>query len=161
MTKRVKFLSLIMALAMLVASFGAPASTYAASASPKTVYSAVKKAYGKKFPMASGSKSISSSELGVSKKWFKTAYGRQKGTKTRYIVYIAKAGSTSKAKKIQSALNKYIKNERQSMGMYLSSKGKKLYANAKVGKKGKYVYLVMVDTNSNTKAISAIKKALS
>lgn len=160
MTKRVKILSLFMALVMLFASFGAPTSAYAASPSPKTVYSKVKSAYGKSFPLSSKAKTLSSSELGVSKKWFKSAYGKQKGTKTKYMIYIAKAGSTKNAKKIESALKKYVKNEKLSLNMYLSDKGKKLFNNAKVGRKGKYVYLVMLDTNKNSKAVSAINKAL-
>jgi hypothetical protein len=163
MTKRIKFLSLFMAFIMLFASFSAPATSYAASSKPKQAYSAVKKAYGNSFPLKSDSKTktISSKELGVSKSLYKTCYGKTRGTKTKYILYVAQATSTKNAKKIQSKLKTYVNTESQSMAMYLSEKGKKLFKNAKVGRKGKYVYLVMLDTSGNKKAISAIKDAVS
>lgn len=161
MTKSVKLLSLISVLIIMVSSLAVPFTAMAAAkVSPSTVYTAVKKAYSKNFPLDSNSKVLSSSSVGVSKKDYSSYYGRYKGTKTKYLIFIAKANDSSSAKKIKSQLNNYVKTESKSMENYLTSQGKKLYKNAKVGSKGNYVYLVMLDTQSNKKAVDAINKSV-
>lgn len=161
MTKKSRLLSLFLAFVMLFSAVGIGSNAYAASTTPYSCYTAVSRAYGKKFPLAKGNSTLSSSELGVPKKCYVKCYGKKKGSsKQKYMLYVVQAKSSKDVKTIKSRLNSYVKNEQRSMNNYLSSTGKKLYKNAKVGSKGKYVYFVMLDTSSNKKAVNAIKKAI-
>ena len=58
-------------------------------------------------------------------------------------------------------MKKYVINEYKSNLSYHSEYGKTLLKKAKVGSKGKYVYLFVLDTASNKKAINAFKNSLS
>lgn len=167
MTKTKKLIALILAVLTILASFTLTANAaQIASKTPASAYAAVKKAYGNSFPLTSknrikGKKRI----MGVKVADCSSYYAASKITggsnnQCEYAIFICKAKSTAKAKKIKTSLNNYISNEEQSMANYLSAKGKKLFKNAKVGRIGKYVYLVMIDTSKNAKAVKAINKTL-
>lgn len=160
MVKHSKLFSLILALLMAFSSVMLPATAFAADATPAKVYTAVKKAYGKKFPLSQNAKNLNPKAFGISKKKYSSYYAKYKGNnKSKYMIFIAKANKMSDARSMKKSLENYLNVESRSMNNYLSANGKKLYKNAKVGSKGKYVYLVMLDTNSNKKAVNAIKKA--
>ena len=58
-------------------------------------------------------------------------------------------------------MKKYVINEYNGNINYHSDLGNQLLKNARVGSKGKYVYLFVLDTDGNKKAISAFKESLS
>lgn len=151
-----KILCILLAVLTIASVFSVSVSAYAASATPKTVYSKVQKAYGKSFPLKSGAKKMSYTELNVSKKYISSYVAYQKGTKDRRMIFIAKAKSTANAKSIKKQLTTYLNYEKHNG--YLNATGKKVVKNAKIGIKGKYVYIVMLDTTGNKKAITAINK---
>ena len=158
-----RLLSFIIVLTLV---FGA---TMAVSASESTAYNAVKSSYGKKFPLKSKNaiktarKNIFgkySTVLGVSAKNFKSYKAARKSNgKSEYICAIFKATKKAKVKTIKASLNKYVAKEKSSGRNYFSKKGKSLLAKAKVGSKGNYVYLFVLDTKGNSKAIKAFKRA--
>jgi hypothetical protein len=162
-----RVLAFILAVVSLLSAFTMSANAaQITSKTPASAYAAVKKAYGSSFPLTSknrikGKKRI----MGVKISDCSSYYAASKTTggsnsQKEYAIFICKAKSTAKAKKIKTSLANYLKNEEQSMSNYLSATGKKLFKNAKTGRIGKYVYLVMIDTNKNTKAVNAIKKTL-
>lgn len=159
----VRIISVIMALVAVVGSFSVQSTVYAASKSPVTAYAAAKKAYGKSFPLSTSNRiSGKSVVLGVKTADCESYYAAQKfssSSKEVYEIFICKVKKGKKSS-VKSQLKKHIKNEKTSMKSYLSKKGKKLFSNYKVGSVGNYVYLVMVDTKRNSKAVKAIKKNL-
>lgn len=161
--RTVRILSLILALVALMGSFSAGETVFAASKTPVAAYAAVKKAYGNSFPLYTSNRiSGRSKVLGVTTSNCSSYYAAQRFTKNSkevYEIFICKAKSGKKSS-IKSQLSKHLKNEKGSMNNYLSAKGKKLFGNAKVGSVGSFVYMVMVDTSSNSKAVKAIKKTL-
>ena len=135
------------------------------------LYNAVKKTYGSSFPL-SGNNMINterknifgqySTVLGVSAKYFSDFKAAKKSnSKEEYICFVCKASSGSNVKNIKAGLKKFVANEAKSNTNYFAAKGKKLISQAKIGSKGKYVYLFVLDTGSNKKAIEAFKKAVS
>ncbi len=166
MTKTNRVLSVFLVLVTLFTMFGFSQTAYAGTTKSQSAYNAVSKAYGKKFPLTSKNKIKSKTRvMGVRTSYMKNYYAasatKGKGkSQAKYTVFICEAKNKSNVNKIKSALEDYVENEEISMSSYLSKTGKKLYKNAKVGTKGKYVYLVMLDTSKNTKAIKALKKAL-
>lgn len=160
----VRIISILLAVVSVFASFSAGNEAYAAAKkSPVVSYAAVKKAYGKSFPLSTknrikGRKNI----LGVNTSNCSGYYAAQKfGNKNKevYEIFICKA-KKGKKNTVKNQLKSHVKNEKTSMQSYLSKKGKKLFSNYKVGTSGDYVYLVMVDTSGNKKAVNAIKKSL-
>ena len=163
----VKCIAVLMALITLFSccGVGALAAAPTGKKTPAAAYAAVKKAYGKSMPLSSknrikGKKRI----MGVKTADCESYYAclKIKGGKdsqSEYAIFICKAKS-DKVKTISSALKKYLKNEQQSMNNYLSPTGKKLFKNAKVGTVGQFVYLVMLDTAGNKKAVNAIRNTL-
>ena len=161
-----KVLSLLIVATLVLGVFGY--SQVETKASAGSAFNAVKSAYGKKFPLKSSNminttrKNIFgrySKVLGVSAKNF-TSYkaARKSNGKTEYIAAIFRAGK-GKVSKIKKALKKYVKKERSSNRNYFSNKGKRLLSRAKVGSKGRYVYLFILDVRGNKKAVSAFKRA--
>lgn len=137
-------------------------------ASESSAYSAVKSAYGSSFPLTDSNlittprKNVFgkySTVLGVSGKNFSSYKAARKAGKDKeYICAIFKAPSKKKAKKIVKSLKKYVSKEKSGNANYFSSYGKSLLNNAKVGRKGKYAYLFVLDTSKNSKAVAAFKK---
>ena len=140
------------------------------AASVSSIYSAVKNAYGSEFPF-SASNEIKVSEknafggyskvLGVSTEHMKSykAY-RKADSQSQYICFVCKVTEKSKVKAIKQTLKSYVANEKKSNENYYSSTGKELISNAKIGSKKKYVYLFMIDTGKNEKAVTAFDNAL-
>ena len=166
------WLSLLLAVCLLAASVTVgqrPAQAKATSTAK--VFAAVKDAYSSSFPLSNNNKIRTkrknifgnySTVLGVSAKLFSSYTAAQKSnSKEEYICFICKATSKKNVKKIKSRLKKYVVNEYKSNLSYHSDHGKSLMKKAKVGSKGKYVYLFILDTSNNKKAISAFKKSLS
>lgn len=137
-------------------------------ASEASAFSAVQRAYGSSYPLSSSNeintarKNIFgkySKVLGVSAKNFKYYKAARKSDSSQeYVSAIFKATSKNKVTKIKKALKKFVKKEKSSNANYFSSYGKQLLNNAKVGSKGKYVYLFILDTSKNSKAVKAFKK---
>ena len=167
MIKSKRILSLLLVLISVLSMFGFSQTAFAATVTKsQSAYNAVSKAYGKKFVLTSKNRIKSKTRvMGVRTSYMKNYYAAsvtkgKKKSQAKYSIFICEAKNKKDVSKIKNALNDYIENEEISMSSYLSSSGKKLYKNAKVGTKGKYVYLVMLDTAKNTKAVNAIKKAL-
>ncbi len=160
---RIRIISLIMALVTLLTASYTGTTVYAANKTPVAAYAAVQKAYGKSFPLRTGDRiSGRSSVLGVTTSNCSSYYAAQRfanGNKEVYEIFICKAKKGKKSS-IKKQLKKHIKNEKTSMNSYLSAKGKKLFKNYKVGTVGDFVYMVMIDTAKNKKAVKAIKKTL-
>ncbi len=162
----VKVISFILALITAFSALTLTTTSFEAASKPQTAYTAVKKAYGKKFPLTNknvikGKKRI----MGVKTSDLKSYYAASKTTgkknaKSEYLIFVAEVKNKNNVNKVKSQLVKFKSNEESSMKNYLSSTGKKLFKNAKIGVKGKYVYIVMLDTSSNKKAVNALKKAL-
>ena len=156
-------LSLLMALVSLVTYVTVGTTAFAANKTPVAAYAAVQKAYGKSFPLSTSNRiSGKSVVLGVKTSNCSSYYAAQKfanSNKEVYEIFICKAKSGKKGT-IKSQLKSHIKNEKTSMQSYLSAKGKKLFKNYKVGTVGDYVYMVMIDTSKNKKAVKAIKNTL-
>ena len=144
-------------------------ATMAVNASESTAFNAVKSSYGSKFPLKAANniktarKNIFgkySTVLGVSAKNFKSYKAARKSNgKTEYICAIFKATKKAKVKTIKATLKKYVSKEQSSNRNYFSKTGKTLLSKAKVGSKGNYVYLFVLDTKGNSKAVSAFKRA--
>ena len=169
---KLRWLSLCLALCLMAtAVLGTGAPAQAKKKSTSSVFKAVKNAYSSSFPLSDNNmiktdrKNIFgsySTVLGVSAKLFSKYTAAQKSnSKEEYICFICKATSKSNVKKIKKAMKKYVVNEYKSNLSYHSDHGKTLLKKAKVGSKGKYVYLFVLDTSNNKKAISAFKKSLS
>lgn len=166
MKKIKRVLAVAVAVAIMTQVFVNENVTVQASAS--SAFKAVQKAYGSSYPMSSANeiktarKNIFgkySKVLGVSAKYFKSYKGARKATSTEeYVSIVFKATSKKNATKIKKVLKKYVKKEKTSNANYFSAKGKTLLGNAKIGSKGKYVYLFILDTAKNKKAVSAFKK---
>ncbi len=161
-----RIISLLLALITLFGAVGLNSATAeAASKTPAGAYVAVKNAYGKSFPLTSANRVTGRRVFGVKTSLVSSYYAASRTTgsgsaKAEYAIFICKAKNSKNARKVKSALKTYLKNEKNSMYNYLSGTGKTLFSKAKVGKKGKYVYLVMVDTSGNSKAVKAIKKSV-
>ena len=137
----------------------------AASKTPATAYAAVKKAYGKKFMLGKKDRITGKNVIfGVRLKGnVSSYYAAQKlagKSKREYAIFICKASNKNKVTTIKNALAKWKNNEKSSLKNYLDSTGKKLFSNIKIGNVGNFVYMVMLDTSNNTKAVNAIKKSL-
>ena len=163
----IRLLSIILAMVTAISAFSLTSGVaMAASKTPASAYSAVKKAYGSAFPFSSKNRVKGKRRvMGVKTSDLSSYYAASKVTgkknsKCEYIIMIAKVKNSGNVGSVKSQLSKFKNNEESSMKNYLSSKGKKLFKNAKVGSVGSFVYLVMIDTNSNKKAVKAIKKAL-
>ena len=158
-----RVLSLIMALVAMLTSVSVGTNAFAANKTPVAAYAAVSKAYGSSFPLSTSNRiSGRSVVLGVTTANCSSYYAAQRfanNNKEVYEIFICKAKSGKKGS-IKSQLKKHIKNEKTSMNSYLSDKGKKLFKNYKVGTVGNYVYMVMIDTSKNKKAVKAIKDTL-
>lgn len=140
-------------------------------ASTSSAYKAVKKAYGKNFPtekkiakknyFGSYSKVIGSVSTKSLKSYKKAQKYKGKSKKTNYLCVIVQAKKKSSVKGIKAKFKKYITSEKNGAAKrgYYSKTGKKFLNNAKVGSKGNYVYLFMLDASGNKKAISAFKRA--
>lgn len=160
-----KLIASIMVVAMV---FGTISMTGVnVKASEKKAFSAVAKAYGKSYPLSSKNviktsrKNIFgkySKVLGVSAKYFKSYKAASKKGKCEYVSAIFKATSKANVAKIKKALKTFVSKEKSSGANYFSAKGKGILNKAKVGSKGKYVYLFVLDNKGNSKAIKAFKK---
>ena len=163
-------ISLVLALCLLFAA-ACVRDTTAKAASTSSVYNDVKGAYGSSFPLSDNNRIKTerknifgkySTVLGVSAKLFSSYTAAQKSNSTeKYVCYICKATKKANVKKIKKAMKKFVVQEYNSNVNYLSDNGKKLLKAAKVGSKGKFVYLFVLDTAGNKKAIDAFKKSLS
>ncbi|MCR5625449.1 MAG: DUF4358 domain-containing protein [Lachnospiraceae bacterium] len=140
-----------------------------AAASSSSIYSSVESAYGSKYPLSSSNEITTSrknvfggysSVLGVSCELFSEYKAAKKSnSKYQYVSFVCKATSSSNVSKIKKKLKAYVKNEKTGNQNYYNSKGKKLLNNAKIGAKGDFVYLFILDTSKNSKAISAFNSA--
>lgn len=166
-----RVLSLLLICIMIGVSSFSPSVSSAKAQTSAQVYSAVKKAYGTKFPLKNSNVIVTdlknifgeySTVLGVSAKYFSEYKAAKKSSsKEEYICFICKAKSSSDVSSIKTAMKKFVSSETKSNTNYFSSKGKSLMKNAKIGSKGNFVYLFVIDTNKNKKAVKAFKKALS
>lgn len=135
------------------------------SKTPASAYAAVKKAYGEKMPISSKNRIKNKSVIfGVRmKNRVSSYYAAQKlksNGKKEFAIFIAKAKTKDDVKDIKAMLKKWKSNEQNSLQNYLNESGKKLFKNMKIGSVGKFVYMVMLDTKENSKAVKAIKKTL-
>ncbi len=161
-----KLLAVAMTMAILVE--GVVIGNDFVQASEVSAFTAVQKAYGTSYPMNSANeiktarKNIFgkySKVLGVSAKYFKSYKAARKASSTEeYVCVVYRATNKKNAKKIKSALKKYVNKEKSGNVNYFSAKGKTLLNNAKIGTKGSYVYLFILDTAKNSKAVQAFKK---
>ena len=162
--------SVIVMLLMTVIVCYMPSASYAA-VSTETVYDSVESAYGSSFPLSDSNmikvdrKNIFgkySVVLGVSAKHFSSYTAAQKSNSSEeYMCFICKAVSKKAVKKIKNSMKKYVINEYNGNINYHSELGNRLLKNARVGSKGKYVYLFVLDTDGNKKAIDAFKESFS
>lgn len=170
--KYYRWIGLCLALCLVVTSvLGVKTTADAKGASTSSVYNAVKSAYSSSFPLSDNNKIKTkrknifgnySTVLGVSAKLFSKYTAAQKSnSKEEYVCFICKATSKANVKKIKKAMKEYVINEYKSNLSYHSEHGKNLLKKAKIGSKGKFVYLFVLDTSDNKKAISAFKKSLS
>lgn len=160
----------VLMIVVLCAGIYMPYISYAAT-STASVYDAVEGAYGSSFPLSDSNmikvdrKNIFgkySVVMGVSAKHFSQYTAAQKSNSSEeYMCFICKAVSKKAVKKIKSSMKKYVINEYNGNINYHSDLGNQLLKNARVGSKGKYVYLFVLDTDGNKKAISAFKESLS
>ncbi len=142
----------------------------AATSKTTDIYNSVRDAYGTGFPLSKNNmiktprKNIFgnySTVLGVSTKYISSYTAAQKSnSKEEFICMVCKATSKKSVKKIKTKIKKYIKNEYKSNLSYHSEFGKKLLKKSVVGSRGKYVYLFVLDTSGNKKAITAFKESL-
>ena len=161
-------ISIALAVCMVCPTLFVGSVSYAKTDKTTTIYNSVKSAYGAGFPLSNNNKIKTkrknifgnySKILGVSAKYFsKYTAGQKSNSKEEYMCFICKATSSVNVSKIKKALQKFVVNEYKSNLNYHSDKGKKILKNAKVGSKGKYVYLFALDTSKNKKAIAAFKK---
>lgn len=139
-----------------------------AAATPSTLISTVKSSVGSKYPFSSGDAKTSSRMVcGATASKIKSYswYMKESGTgnsKVEYILFIGKASSKANAKKAKAQVKSYVTQEGSTMNSYLSEDGKKVFKNAQVGYKGKYVYCVAVSPSAtvNKNAVKAIKKKM-
>ena len=165
--KQMKRVLAVMVMVAVLAE-GLIVETATVKASEASAFSAVQKQYGSTYPMSAANeiktarKNIFgqySKVLGVSAKYFKSYKAARKASSTEeYVCVIYKASSKKNVKKIKKALKKYVSKEKSGNANYFSAKGKTLLNNAMVGSKGKYVYLFVLDTAKNRKAVNAFKK---
>lgn len=81
-----------------------PTTAFAADATPAKVYTAVKKAYGKSFPLSKNAKSLNPKAFGISKKKYTSYYAKYKGNnKSKYMIFIAKADKNSDVRAMKKA----------------------------------------------------------
>lgn len=161
--KRVVALMMVMA----VVAFMIPTNASAA-ASPSALVSTVKSSVGSKYPFASSDAKTSTRMVcGATASKIKSYswYMKESGTgssKVEYILFVGKASSKTNAKKAKAQVKSYVRQEGSAMNSYLSEDGKKVFKNAQVGYKGKYVYCVAVSPSAsvNKKAVKAIKKKM-
>ena len=165
-------LSLLLALCLLMTVACVTVETKSqAATSTSSIFNNVKSTYGSSFPLSSNNmiktdrKNIFgqySTILGVSAKLFKSYTAASKSNSTEeYVCFICKATKKANVKKIKKAMKKFVIQEYNSNINYHSDFGNKLLKNAKVGSKGKFVYLFVLDTAGNKKAIDAFKKSFS
>ena len=134
-----------------------------ASTDVSKVVDAVKESVSS-FPFAD-SDSVTSKRrvFGVKVNTLKAYRAYQKTTGSRdssseYFFFVAKAKSSSKAKSAMSKLKTYIKNEKSNMENYLSPAGKDIFKSGKVGRSGKWVWVLVIGTpDDNVAAGNAIK----
>ena len=166
-----KAFSLLLVLCLVIAgALGSP-STSQAAASSSSVYNAVKDAYGSSYPLSDSNmikterKDVFgnySEVLGVSAKLFSEYTAAKKSSsEEEYMSFICKATSNKNVKKIKKKLKLIVLNEYKSNINYHSDHCNTLLKNAKVGSKGSFVYLFVLDTEGNAKAINAFKESLS
>lgn len=167
--KRISTTALAVLLSLAIVCAGSV--PYAAAAtSPSTAVSKVKSAYGSSYPLSSSNKITTAKKnvfgsynkvLGVNLKNVKsyTAY-KKSNSKYQYVCFVCKAKSKAKVSTIKKQLKKYVSSETSSNKNYYNAKGKKLMSKAKVGSKGTYCYLFILDTSGNSKAVKAFKKAV-
>ena len=154
---------------MLAVMLSFAPTAYVEAASTTSIYSAVKNAYGSEFPFSAGNE-IKVAEknafggyskvLGVSTEDMKSyKVYRKADSQSQYICFLCKAKEKSKVKAIKKTLKSFVAAEKKSNENYYSSTGKELISNAKIGSKKKYVYLFMIDTSKNEKAVTAFQNA--
>ena len=162
----IKVISLLLALITMLSAFTVTSSVAEAASKPAQAYVAVKNAYGKSFPLSSkdrvkGKKRVYGVKTSLlSSYYYAEKFAGNNKSATVYRIIICKPKNKSDIKSIKSKFASSKSNEQQSMSSYLSAKGKKLFKNCKIGSVNGYVYVVMIDTNANKKAIAAIKKTL-
>ena len=166
-----RLLSVLLVLSIVLGVMASPSFAEAKAKSTSEIYSAIEEAYGSNFPLSSSNmikterKNIFgkySRVLGVYAKYFSSYTAAQKSnSKEEYMCFICKATSSKAVKKIKKQMKKYVVNEYKGNINYHSDLGNKLLKKAKVGSKGKFVYLFVLDTSGNSKAISAFKESLS
>lgn len=163
---------LVACLCILTVIFASMVQTFPSRAAKKTtdqkIVSEVKKAYGKNYGLGSKDKINTkiknvfggySSVLGVSTKYFSkyTAFRHADSSEER-ICFVCEGKNKKEVATIVKNLKTFVSNEKKSNENYFSDKGKKLLNHAAVGSKGKYVYLFVLDTSGNKKAVSTFKK---
>lgn len=162
---------MVLVCCMIIAGLFGSGTPSQAAASTSGVFSAVKSAYGSEFPLSDSNminterKNVFgkySTILGVSAKLFSNYTAAQKSNSDEeYICAIFQATSSKSMKKIKNKLKTFVVNEYKTNQNYHSDHGQTLLKKAKVGSKGSYVYLFVLDTDGNSKAINAFKESLS
>ncbi|MBO6108622.1 MAG: DUF4358 domain-containing protein [Eubacterium sp.] len=163
-------ISLIIILATTAIMLCPAAMSVAKGVKTSKVYTRIMEAYGDEFPLSEGNllniKRTNifgdySMVLGVSSEYFSEYKAAKKSnSKEEYICFVCKATKKENIKKIKNGMKSFILNEARGNANYFSTTGKELLKNTKIGSKGKYVYLFVIDTNKNKKAVEAFKDAL-
>ncbi len=169
MNKRsaLKYISAIVLMFALSFTVAMPEEA-AAAATPSSIYTAVSGAYGKSYPLSDDNEINTartnvfgkySNILGVSAKLF-TSYkaAKKSNSKYEYVSFVCEADGSANVNKIKKKLKKYVKNETSGNENYFSATGKKLMKNTKIGSKGNFVCLFILDTSGNSKAVKAFNK---
>lgn len=162
-------LLLLMAIVISLMPVSAAKQAKASAKSASGIYSIVEEAYDSSFPLDSANEIKTpiknvfggySTVLGVSTKYissYKAAKAGNTKMKKEYVCFICKASSKKNVKKIKKALKSFVSDEKEGNKNYFDAAGMSLLDDAKVGSKGKYVYLFILDTSDNSKAVKAFK----
>ncbi len=136
-------------------------------AKSKTVNGLVKvvKKYTKDYPFSSADRvkskkavfGIMSSKLSKYSAYQKVETTFSAGT-TEHMLFIGKAKTKANAKSCASSLRRFLTKEKSSKASGLTAEGRQLFSGAKIGSKGKWCWLIMV--NSDSEANATVAKAV-
>ncbi len=160
----IRYISFLLILSFAVSFFDVPAQ--AGSVTPGSMIDNIKDEVSS-FPFSDSDEIISKRRvLGVKVKNLSSYKAFQKTTGSKdssseYILFVGKAKSSAKAKTSLSALKKYVKSEKENMENYLSASGKDIFKNARAGRSGKWIWVLMTGSkDNNDQASKAIKDSI-
>jgi hypothetical protein len=158
----VKIMAVILAMASLI-TFAGDYVQAASNATPASVIDAIKDNVSS-YPFEDSDEITSRRRVfGVSVKKLSSFKAYQKTTgkgndTCEYMLFVGRAKSSAKARSAIKSLKNYVKNEKENMDNYLSSEGKSVFSNARAGRKGKWIWVLVVGSkDANDSASKAIK----